>query len=122
MDQGGHGDRGNDYVWDPSGVRAYATLEQPGTGNHAPESSFEKWEQLDKEWERHDAGVLALLSEHSGSQSWWLGYLETGASDLPFDGAQRVRFYADWPYVLLEAGPEQAVPGARIAGTESSQI
>lgn len=92
----------------PPVFEAYATLEQPGTGNHAPGSSLEKWEQLDKEWDRHDAGVLALLSEHSESQSWWLGYLETGASDLPFDGAQRVRFYADWPYVLLEAGPEQA--------------
>ncbi len=90
----------------PSGLRitfaippvfeAYATLELPGTGNHAPGSSLEKWEQLDKEWEHHEAGVLAVLSGHSGPQPWWLGYLETGASDLIFDGARRVRFYADW--------------------------
>jgi hypothetical protein len=102
----------------PSGLRitsaippvfeAYSTLEQPGTGDHAPGSSLEKWEQLDNEWERHDAGVLAVLSEHSEPQPWWLGYLETGASELPFDGARRVRFYADWPYVLIEAGPEEA--------------
>lgn len=102
----------------PSGVRitsaippvfeAYATLELPGTGNHAPGSSLEKWEQLDKEWELHDTGVLALLSEHSEPQPWWLGYLEAGAADLVFNGVQRTRFYADWPYVLIEAGPEQA--------------
>jgi hypothetical protein len=102
----------------PSGLRitsaippvfeAYVTLELPGTGNHAPGSLLEKWEQLDKEWELHGTGVLALLSEHSEPQPWWLGYLETGAADLIFNGAQRTRFYADWPYVLIEAGPEQA--------------
>jgi hypothetical protein len=92
----------------PPVFEAYATLELPGTGNHAPGSSLEEWEQLDREWEPHEAGVLSVLSEHSGPQPWWLGYLETGASGLIFDGARRVRFYADWPYVLIEAGPEQA--------------
>ncbi len=72
----------------PPAFEAYATLELPGTGNHAPGSSIEKWEQLDKKWDRHDAGVLALLIEHSEPQPWWLGYLETGASELPFDGAR----------------------------------
>jgi hypothetical protein len=86
----------------------YATLELPGSGNQLAASSAEEWEQLEKDWDCHDAGVLAVLSEHSGPQPWWLGYLETGASDLIFDGARRVRFYADWPYVLIEAGPEQA--------------
>src|SRR4249919_2744242 len=66
----------------PPVFEAYATLEQPGTGDHAPGSSLEKWERLDKEWERNDAAVLALLSEHSEPQPWWLGYLETGASEL----------------------------------------
>ena len=66
----------------PPVFEAYATVELPGTGNNAPGSSLEKWEQLDKEWEHHEAGALAVLSEHSRPQSWWLGYLETGASDL----------------------------------------
>lgn len=92
----------------PPVFEAYATLELPGTGNQPAASTAEEWEQLDKEWDRHDAGALALLTEHSGPQPWWLGYLETGASELPFDGVPRTRFYADWPYVLIEAGPEQA--------------
>ncbi|MGE5282444.1 MAG: hypothetical protein ACM3N0_09030 [Chloroflexota bacterium] len=102
----------------PSGLRitsaippvfeAYATLELPGTGNQTTASTAEEWEQLERYGDRHDAGALAVLSEHSQPQPWWLGYLETGASDLPFDGVPRVRFYADWPYVLIEAGPEQA--------------
>ena len=52
--------------------------------------------------------MLAVLSEHSEPQPWWLGYLDSGATDLIFGGARQVRFYADWPYVLIEAGPEQA--------------
>jgi hypothetical protein len=92
----------------PPIFEAYATLEFPGTGNQQSVSSGEKWEQLDKQWDRHEAGVLAVLSEHSKQQPWWLGYLDTGASDLIFNGARQVRFYADWPYVLIEAGPEQA--------------
>ncbi len=92
----------------PPVFEAYATLELPGTGDQQAASSREAWEQLDKEWDRHEAGVLAVLSEHSGPRLWWLGYLDSGATDLIFDGAQRVRFYADWPYVLIEAGPEQA--------------
>lgn len=102
----------------PSGLRitsaippifeAYATLELPGTGNQPTASTAEEWEQLERDGDRHDAGVLAVLSEHSQAQPWWLGYLETGAYDLVFNGAKRTRFYADWPYVLIEAGPEQA--------------
>lgn len=92
----------------PPVFEAYATLELPGTGNHRAASTREEWEGLDKDWDRHEAGVLAVLSEHSGPQPWWLGYLDSGATDLVFDGARQVRFYADWPYVLIEAGPEQA--------------
>jgi hypothetical protein len=92
----------------PPVFEAYATLELPGTGNQPAASSAEEFEQLERDWDRHEAGALAVLSEHSRPQSWWLGYLETGASDLIFGGARRVRFYADWPYVLIEAGPEQA--------------
>jgi hypothetical protein len=92
----------------PPVFEVYATLELPGTGNQPAASSTEAWEQLDKDWDRHDAGVLAVLSEHSEPQSWWLGYLDSGATDLIFDGVRRVRFYADWPYVLVETGPEQA--------------
>jgi hypothetical protein len=38
----------------------------------------------------------------------WLGYLETGASDIVFWDAPRVILYSGWSYVLVRAGPEQA--------------
>ena len=57
----------------------------------------------------HEQRVVRLLAEHSTEHDWWLGYLDTGASDLVFPDAPRVRLYADWPYVLVKAGPEQAL-------------
>jgi hypothetical protein len=56
----------------------------------------------------HDRAVLALLSEHSMGQPWWLGYLDTGADDIVFPRASMVTMYTGWHYVLVEAGPEQA--------------
>ena len=56
-----------------------------------------------------DLAVLALLSEHSADQSWWLGYLDTGSEDTVFPAARKVDLYhSSWHYVLAEAGPEQA--------------
>jgi hypothetical protein len=93
----------------PPVFEAYATLEEPGTGNHElTASSAEDWKRRERDWERHEAGVLEVLAAHTAPQPWWLGYLETGAHDVVFASAPRVRFYADWPYVLVEAGPEQA--------------
>jgi hypothetical protein len=58
--------------------------------------------------EEHTRLLLRLLSEQSGDQPWWLGYLETGADDVVFPDAPRVTLYADWPYVLVRAGPAEA--------------
>jgi hypothetical protein len=80
-------------------------LELPGTGNHEEPSSLEGRLQLE---DRHDAGVLAVLSAHTAAQAWWLGYLETGSTYVVFGDARRLGLYAQWPYVLIEAGPEQA--------------
>lgn len=44
----------------------------------------------------------------SPDQSWWAGYLDTGCDDVVFPDAPRVILYANWPYVLVQAGPEQA--------------
>jgi hypothetical protein len=52
--------------------------------------------------------VTALLSEHSGGEPWWLGYLDTGADDIVFPDAPMVTLYSGWQYVLIEAGPRQA--------------
>jgi hypothetical protein len=86
----------------PPVFEAYATLELPGSGDHDAASWLE-------DPDRHDAGVLAVLSEHATAQPWWLGYLDTGAADVVFDNVWKVKGYsADWWYVLIEAGPEQA--------------
>lgn len=53
--------------------------------------------------------LVQTLRRSSVDQDWWLGFLETGADDLVFPDAPRVRLYADWPYVLVKAGPEQAL-------------
>jgi hypothetical protein len=70
---------------------------------------------------KHDRAVLALLERHASPQPWWLGYLETGASDIIFDDAPRVRPYAvDWRYVLVEAYPKQAATWRGTTGDEVS--
>jgi len=56
----------------------------------------------------HDQAMLDLLSEESGSQPWWLGFLDTRADDIVFPGAPMVTLYSGWRYVLVEAGPRQA--------------
>jgi hypothetical protein len=58
---------------------------------------------------RHEQRVARLLADHSSDDSWWLGYLDTGASDLVFPDVPRVQLYANWSYVLVKAGPEQAL-------------
>lgn len=86
----------------PPAFEAYATLEQPGTGNQDPAS------RTADGWGRHDAALLGVLRAHAAPQPWWLGYLETGGADVVFPDAPMVELYAGWPYVLVEAGPDQA--------------
>jgi hypothetical protein len=57
---------------------------------------------------RRDQALLALLRAHSAGQPWWLGYLDTGGADIVFPDVPMVTLYADWRYVLVAAGPEQA--------------
>ena len=59
--------------------------------------------------EAHERAVVHELVDHTPDQTWWLGYLETGAHDVVFPRAPRVSLYWDWPYVLVEAGPEQTL-------------
>lgn len=61
-----------------------------------------------EEQDNYDRAVLALLTEQSARQPWWLGYLDTGADDIVFPDAPKVTLYWGWRYVLVEAGPEQA--------------
>ncbi|HEX4364649.1 MAG TPA: hypothetical protein VHZ75_08875 [Solirubrobacteraceae bacterium] len=60
---------------------------------------------------RHDHAVIATLTSCTDAQPWWLGYLETsiGAEEVVFYDAPRVTLYENWNYVLVEAGPDQAL-------------
>jgi hypothetical protein len=57
---------------------------------------------------RQDLALVDLLRRHSGEMPWWLGYLDTGASDIVFWDAPKVTAYSGWKYVLVLAGPDQA--------------
>jgi hypothetical protein len=58
--------------------------------------------------DRFDDALLRVLCAHTEPQPWWLGFLDTGASDVVFDDAPRVRMYSGWNYVLVQAGPREA--------------
>jgi hypothetical protein len=81
----------------PAVFDAYATLVLPG--------DFP--DQLP-----HDEALLSTLRRYAGGH-WWLGYLDTGADDVVFPEAPRVSLYSGWPYVLVQAGPEQAATWRR---------
>ncbi|WP_222853526.1 hypothetical protein [Fodinicola acaciae] len=70
-------------------------------------------EAVDNQVERHESALLSVLREHSADQPWWLGYLDTGADEVVFADAPRVNLYAEWPYVLVMAGPDQAATWRR---------
>jgi hypothetical protein len=64
------------------------------------------------DWDGFEAQERAVVEEliaHTPDQPWWLGYLETGAHDIVFPEVPRVSLYWQWPYVLVEAGPDQAL-------------
>jgi hypothetical protein len=84
----------------PSVFAAYATLAFP-VNLEVDRHDMRRVE------DRFDDAVLSLLSAYTNPQPWWLGFLETGASDVVLDDAARVDVYG-WKYVLVQAGPRQA--------------
>jgi hypothetical protein len=57
----------------------------------------------------HERALVNRLIEFTPDQPWWLGYLDTGAHSVVFDDVPKVSLYWSWPYVLVAAGPEQAL-------------
>lgn len=80
----------------PPGYASYATVVIPD-GDAAKATS--------------DTALVEVLRAHTTVQPWQLGYLDTGVADVVAE-MPRVAVYVGWPYVLVEAGPEQAL-GAR---------
>ncbi|MET8121638.1 hypothetical protein [Micromonospora sp. NPDC005189] len=60
-------------------------------------------------FDAHEHAVVHELAACTPDQPWWLGYLDTGAHDIVFPRAPKVSLYWGWSYVLVEAGPEQAL-------------
>jgi hypothetical protein len=58
---------------------------------------------------RADTALVEVLQAHAPEQPWWLGYLDTGVAHVVDPGTPRVSLYVGWPYVLLQAGPQQAL-------------
>jgi hypothetical protein len=79
----------------PPVFASYCTVELPDM-NEGPEPA------------RHAQAVIDLLTAQTSEQPWWLGYLDTGASDVVFPYAARTTVYYGYGYVLVEAGPRQA--------------
>jgi hypothetical protein len=99
----------------PPVFEAYATVVLPDNGD---------------DQERHNRAMLATLAAQSpgalGASGplgapgprWWLGYLNTSDFDMVSPGVAMARLpkvtvYADWDYVLVEAGPRQAATWRR---------
>lgn len=84
----------------PAVFDAYATLtNHPGAPDLPRDLSLER---------RQDLALVEVLRRHGRGPSWWIGYLDTGASDIVFWDAPKVTLYAGWHYVLILAGPDQA--------------
>jgi hypothetical protein len=87
---------------------AYATLTNPGDPDSPRDLSAER---------RQDLAFLDVLRRHSSGR-WWIGYLDTGASDIVFRDAAQVTLYYGWRYVFVLAGPDQAATWRPAAGGE----
>jgi hypothetical protein len=71
----------------PAVFNDYATIKHPGELG-VPRNYAHEGEQ--------DRALLALLTAATPSQPWWLGYLDTGASDVVFWDVPKVTLYAGW--------------------------
>lgn len=89
----------------PAVFEDYATVILPGKGSDQAQ---------------RDRALIAVLKSQSTDQRWWLGYLDRGGCDVVFPGAPTVSVYVGWPYVLVQAGPGQAVNWRRAGTTQAS--
>jgi hypothetical protein len=99
---------GDDIAWISSGTSASTSITAAIPPNFASYCTLELPQTGYDELAAHDQAVLDLLTDQTEEQPWWLGYLDTGASDVVFPYAPRTTAYYGWDYLLVEAGPEQA--------------
>ena len=70
---------------------------------------------------RQDLAFAEVLRRHSGGRPWWIGYLDTGASDIVFWQAPKVTLYYGWSYVFVLAAPRPS-PGLATSARRSAQL
>jgi len=96
----------------PAIFDAYATLtNHPGVPGRPRDLTLER---------RQDLALVELLRRHSSNLSWWIGYLDTGASDVVFWDAPKITLYTGWHYVIVLAGPDQAATWRPAPGGQSN--
>lgn len=84
----------------PPVFAGYATLMDAATKKHlVRDVALER---------RRDLAFVDVLRRHSRDAPWWLGYLDTGQTDIVFRDAPKVTLYWGWRYVFVLAGPDQA--------------
>jgi hypothetical protein len=69
---------------------------------------------------RQDLAFVEVLRRHAGDRPWWIGYLDTGASDIVFWDAPKVTLHYGWRYVFVLAGPDQAATWRPAPGGQSN--
>ncbi len=89
----------------------YATLVHPGGPDGPRDVRPER---------RQDLALVEVLRRHAARLPWWLGYLDTGASDIVFWDAPTVMLYTGWHYVLVLAGRDQAATWRPAPGGQSN--
>jgi hypothetical protein len=55
-----------------------------------------------------DVAIVGHL-QRFGPPGWWLGYLDTGGSDVVFPRSLKITTYADWPYVIVKGDAASAL-------------
>ncbi len=95
-----------DVAWIATGTTVGTTIDAAIPPVFAAYATFH---QLDDMTSSHERAVVQHLASFSGDQPWWLGFLDTGAHDVVFDDVPKVTLYSGWRYVLIQAGPMQAL-------------
>jgi hypothetical protein len=89
----------------------YATLVHPGEPDVPRDMGVER---------QQDLALIGVLRRHAPRLPWWLGYLDTGASDIVFWDVPKVMLYTGWQYVLVLAGPDEAATWRPAPGGQSN--
>ncbi len=96
-----------EFAWIASGTSVGTTITAAIPPVFAAYATFHELDE--SHIAAHESAVVRELAGRSGDQPWWLGFLDTGVHDVVFEDVRKVTLYEGWHYVLVEAGPSQAL-------------